>query len=949
MTLREAHISKLENRYAISNKVARRLAEQGVLASVNREEAARLLNFEGLESGGILVRYPSAPDAFTIRLDTPCRGKDGKERKYLRPPGQVNRLFVPPGVDAKAREEEIWITEGELKALAGAARGLPVCGLAGVWNWRTDTSAEDPAAAAAKLAGGGRTGAIPDGQALIEDLRRDWASKRFVLLYDSDITQEHPAWPAFGRLAEQLYARGAAQVKIVTLPRVIPEGKTGLDDYIRMREEQGGDPIAELRELAARAPEWLPVADGAERYARARLASADLEAVARGAAALLAVVRSDPVVQQALKESGVKYEFRRGLLKRAKEILREALARQEHRPEGDEKKAATVGEMLPDAPAEALNLTVPEGWVLKQDGLYRLEAEEKEGGIIEEKEERITAVPLLLVSKKKDIDTRRERFEEIAVLSANGGGWERSVVESSAVFDTSKAVRTLREQLNVLGCSSTNVGQVVRYLTEFEKANAAAIKRDLVTYTCGYKQLEDGSEIFVAGKRIITPSGSVAAAGAAEGAKRDAELLEFVGLSPGEEQLAEALAARKGTLQGWFNEVLAPVAHLDAVRMAVYLALAPPVMRYTRTPNFVFNFSGLPGTGKTICGRIAVSAWGDPGDEGLVLSWDSTKVGLERAAAFFKNIVMFRDDTNKAKKPQDVGHFIYEFSGGREKGRGAPEGLRAAGTWQTILLSTGEDPIYSFLAAGQGGARRRVVEYAGTCIPDERLQKRVVYALWRHHGHAAEEFVRYLLNLPKAEKESLMDEAARLDHDVFLPLLAANGLKVDSFTATYSVYFALLALAASLVHDALPGLPWSEKEGSETLKRVFLETCRRAEAQYAHMLALEYVRSWAAANARNFFGHPEYDEERPPSEGLGRWAEGDFVAVYPHRLMRVLRDAGVTYEGTLERWADEGWIEVETVGKKKRYDVKVRMAGDLRPRLVKIRWSALFSDLGATL
>lgn len=541
------------------------------------------------------------------------------------------------------------------------------------------------------------------------------------------------------------------------------------------------------------------------------------------------------------------------------------------------------------------------------------------------------------MAKKRDLDTHLERFEEIAVLTP-AGTWERVVVESSAVFDTSKAIRTFRDRLNVIGCSSVNVGHVIRFLTDFETANAVKIKRDLVTYTCGFKQLED-MEIFVSGKRIITADGSHLASGAAEGANRDIELLEFVGLSPGEEQLASALAARKGTLEGWLNEVLKPVAHLDAVRLAVYLALAPLLMRYTKTPNFIFNFSGLPGTGKTICGRIAVSAWGDPSDEGLVLSWDSTKVGLERAAAFFKNIPMFRDDLNKARRPQDVGHFVYEFSGGREKGRGAPEGLRAAGTWQTILISTGEDPIYSFLEAGQGGARRRVVEYTQVCIPDERLQKQVIYALWRHHGHAAEEFVRYFLRLPEADKEALVDEAARLDQEVFLPLLSANGLRVDSFTASYSVYFALLALTAAMVHAALPGLPWSMAEGSETLKRVFIEVCRRAESQYAHVLAMEYVRSWAAANAANFHGHAGYDEDDPPPETFGRWMEGKYVAIFPHRLRKILREAGATYEGTIERWAEEGWIEVDG----KRYDVQVKIGSSVK-RLIKFKWFSLFPD-----
>lgn len=930
--LREAHIRRLEEKYGIPAEKARELAEAGYLASVSREEAAQLLGLppDKLESGGILVRYPSA-DAVTVRLDIPYRGQ-GKERKYMRPAGQANRLYVPPSVRLD-EVVEIWLTEGEMKALAASLHGLPVVAIAGIWNWRTDRSEDDPAAAAFKMAGGGETSGIPDDLALLPDLNRSWDGKTWVLWYDSDITQSHVAWPAFAGLAEQLYRLGAGSVKILNVPALKNGEKTGMDDYILARELEGKDPVAELRALAAAAPEWLPTAAGARAYAEKRLRSANLEEVARGAAALLAVTRLEAAVEEALKEAGIKKEYRRSIVKRAKEVLRDALKYQRAQCQ-QSAGLKVVGDMLADAPAEALGLFVPEGWVLKEDGVYRVDLESGAA-------EQVTAAPVVVAAFKTDVDSALERYVELAVRSPVTGEWQRYVLEAAAIYDTTKAVRSLREGANVPGVSSVTAKHIVEYLTEFEKLNVQNVRRDLVTYSCGFKSsLPRVGEAFVSGKRIITRDGVAEATGAAGGAERDKELLEFLALSPGEQQLAEALSARKGTLDGWVAEVLRPVAHLDAPRLAVYLALAPPVMRFTNVPNFIVDFSGLPGTGKTLTARIAASCWGDPSDEGLVLGWDSTKVGLERVAAFFRNVLIVRDDTSRARRKEDVGHFVYEFCGGRERGRGAPEGLRAAGTWQSVMISTGEEPLYSFLSTGQGGARRRTVEFTQPCIPSPKLQKHVAYALKRHYGHAAEVFVRYLLNLPNEDREALAAEAARLDTDVFLPLLEREGVAVDSFTASYSAYFALLALTASLAHDALP-LPWTVEEGRETLERVFLDACWRAEAQYAHVLAFDYVRSWVAANACHFYGHPDHSPGRNGHEVFGKWEEGRYVAVYPHRLRCVLSSLGVSLEGTLERWADAGWIDWEG-SSKRRYDIKTLM-GSIRPRLVRIRWDALFS------
>jgi hypothetical protein len=102
---------------------------------------------------------------------------------------------------------------------------------------------------------------LPDHQGLLPDFGKLRLKGRelVALAYDSDITAEHEAWPAYNRLARELKRRGVRQVKVVTLP-ALPEvrGKVGLDDFLLHRTP------TDFWRLVAVAPDWDPNAVPAE-------------------------------------------------------------------------------------------------------------------------------------------------------------------------------------------------------------------------------------------------------------------------------------------------------------------------------------------------------------------------------------------------------------------------------------------------------------------------------------------------------------------------------------------------------------------------------------------------------------------------------------------------------------------------------------------------------------
>ena len=307
MYLSQVHQSKLQNNYGLNSLVIEQIAKYSLLSSASSEQVRQLLGRSDIESGGIVIRHPNHPDLFTVRLDDPPL-KDGRQMKYLRPAGQPNGLFIPLGVSLDV--SEIWLTEGELKAACAASRGLAVVGLSGVWNWRTKPEESE-------LFGEEK---IPDIDAVIQELARDWSRQQIALIYDSDINTKHCAYPAFTRRAEQLYRMGADKVKIITLPSLISNGKTGLDDFFLVREKAGKDAVAELKALVSRGVAYLPIGDGAEFYAEKVIKKNpdDTDSLTKAATAILAA-KGEVFFQGWLKQN-VKgtSELRKAITKEAK-------------------------------------------------------------------------------------------------------------------------------------------------------------------------------------------------------------------------------------------------------------------------------------------------------------------------------------------------------------------------------------------------------------------------------------------------------------------------------------------------------------------------------------------------------------------------------------------------------------------------------------------------------
>src|SRR5690606_7498143 len=175
--------------------------------SADRATVAKLLGWDP-ESGGIVFPYPGHDDFVRVRLDVPFKGPGySKPARYLSPKRAGNRPYIPSSLPTEVvlSKQPLIITEGEKQALAAIGKGLACIATAGIWSWKSRNQYGEKQ---------------DDERALLDDFGRiNWQDRELVvLIYDSDITQEHVAWDAYPRLAEQLYRLGVVAVKIISLP-----------------------------------------------------------------------------------------------------------------------------------------------------------------------------------------------------------------------------------------------------------------------------------------------------------------------------------------------------------------------------------------------------------------------------------------------------------------------------------------------------------------------------------------------------------------------------------------------------------------------------------------------------------------------------------------------------------------------------------------------------------
>lgn len=266
----------------------------------------------------------------------------------------------------------------------------------------------------------------------------------------------------------------------------------------------------------------------------------------------------------------------------------------------------------------------------------------------------ITSTPPFITKKYKDIETNEFTYE---MTFNNGGRTYQFPVFARDLADATHLIGLASRGLDV---NTTNRTDLVNYISMYMRLNPLLIT-NIVT------------RLGHVGKYFVHPL--------------DSEI-ELTIHEQGYKNIANQFKT-KGTLQGYADDVFNLISNSYPAMMLLYASCGSILLHDFDVEPFIVDLSGASSRGKTTALKVAGSVWGT---SNLISEWNTTRVNIERKSAFLNSYPLLLDDSRKAN-PYMIPDVIYQFSGGREKGRGNKSSIEVERTWQNIMLSTGETSL----------------------------------------------------------------------------------------------------------------------------------------------------------------------------------------------------------------------------------------------------------------
>ncbi len=457
--------------------------------------------------------------------------------------------------------------------------------------------------------------------------------------------------------------------------------------------------------------------------------------------------------------------------------------------------------------------------------------------------------------------------------------------------------------------TSNNARHVLAYLEAYEHAFASSITHKKVTSRLG-RGRADGP-FFLPGL---------------------SQAVEFTPLGPGDASLIRAYSSRRGSLHGW-AEVMRVLDNeiLIIPQVAVIAARVPPLQRRLQIPNFILDLYGNTSTGKSTSLKLAASVYGSPHDpDSLVMQWMGTQSAIEQVAGMCGELPIFLDDAQHC--PAEVKRsVVYMIANGRGKVRsGGHTGVLEVPTWNTVALSTSEEPLHE--SSPHEGARGRILSVGGSTPPFRQgsatLVRTLEQAVANNHGYAGEAFVRHLNGWGESEWLRWQRRYSTLRMELLRSTSSNVAGRVSGYVAAIQVAaeIACPMLGLSIHPDVLAAwlmLHIGEQEGD----RNQVLTALRALADY-------YV-----ANLTGFAGDGQYHEgSRHLLLGVARKQE--YVGFLRSTLEMVFKTRKWSHTALLNKMSEAG---VLLTTEKDRHTKRVRCAG-VDHRMVCFKWSAILPD-----
>lgn len=587
----------------------------------------------------------------------------------------------------------------------------------------------------------------------------------------------------------------------------------------------------------------------------------------------LAVLKKDEPADYALIKDQLKGRVNLNDLERA--VNKQVAANQKLRLVQQEEETTTLQDVMPDVPLK--DLRIPYRWTVNENGIWTTKANKGEV-------ESICAcmVPVILTKRLRNIDTGGEKVE---LMFRRDNKWRSIIADRAAVGNRQGLVQLSNTGLPV---NSENVRHLIQFFDELEREN-----RDTIPLARSVSHMG-----WVSGNKFLP------------GLAGDIEL------DIDETSGAASVAAgyrEQGGLEAWARGIAPMRENHHIARFMLAASFAAPLLKILGHRVFIVHAWGPSRGGKTAALKAALSVWGEPED--LITSFNATRVGLERLAAFYSDLPLGIDERQVVGDKQGfVESLVYLLGLGKGKTRGAKGGgLQAFNHWRTVALTTGEQPLST--SSSTAGIKTRTLELYGIPISDEKLASKLHDTTRSAFGTAGPEFVRQLIALAAEDKNEI-----QAMYDGTLAQLS------EQYPDNVSSH--VQAVVAVIVADYYAS-KWifgqSDEQAADealALAEIVLGQLETAAEADDGARAYEYFVAWYRANASCFDGTNTL-------KNYGRIDSVDvrLLLIYPHIFEEAMKERGYNADRILRDWADRDWIETAIEGGKRRFRIRKREDG----------------------
>ena len=259
----------------------------------------------------------------------------------------------------------------------------------------------------------------------------------------------------------------------------------------------------------------------------------------------------------------------------------------------------------------------------------------------------------------------------------------------------------------------------------------------------------------------------------------------------------------KGNLGNYLDDLREHVVPYKNISLAFALGVSSSIvaklnMHYKDINTLLVHLFAESTKGKSTAAMLAISVWGNPNLSvgGLYNTWNSTENALSTSLAGNYGIAYALDELSMSKI-EDTTSLIYNLVGGKDKARLTKDiELRAAATWTTSIISTGEVSLLS-KAKNNTGLDIRVLELGGIVWTEDANHSDQVKALVnRNYGVFGADFVKRLIEFPADRLKEIFEE----EREIFIQKVKEKNIQDDMLSRT-SCKYAIVTLTIRLINS----------------------------------------------------------------------------------------------------------------------------------------------------